>query len=107
VGVLVGAGYFDVSTPYGGAPIPHGATAENSCRSLVLQKLPDDADVEFSDHQTTERLHPDRSWVIRGQVEVDPADGDPRNGEYLCDHLRDLPPGSENWRADRVLLLGV
>jgi hypothetical protein len=107
VAVLVGAGYFDVSTPYSGAPIPHGATAVNRCRSLVLQKLPDDADVDFSDHQTTERLYPDRSWVIRGQVEVELADGDSRDGEYLCDHLRDLPPGSENWRADRVLLLGV
>jgi hypothetical protein len=69
-----------------------------------VQKLPDDADTGFSDHQTIERLYPDGSWVIRKQVEVDLADGDSRDGEYLCDHLRDLPPGSENWRADRVLL---
>jgi hypothetical protein len=73
----------------------------------VLEKLPDDADVAFSDERSTERLESDRSWVIRGPVEVQESNGDDRAGEYVCDHLRELPPGSNRWSADEVLVLGV
>lgn len=107
VGVLVGTGYFDVSTTFGDVPVPHRSTARNRCQSLVLTKLPDDADVTFSDGESTERLNPDRSWVIRGLIEVGQSDGDDRTGEYVCDHLRELPPGSDHWSADQVLVLGV
>lgn len=107
VAALVGTGHFAVSTPYGGTPVPLSATAVNRCQALVLAKLPADADVHFPDDGTTHRFDADRSWVIRGRLEVGPVDGDPREGEYVCDHLRDLPPGSDNWRADQVLVLGV
>ena len=73
----------------------------------MLEKLPDDAGVSFSDQESGERLYPDRSWVIRGPVEIEDGDGGTRDGEYLCDHLRELPPGSDHWRADEVLVLGV
>lgn len=107
VGILAATGHFAVSTPYGGVPIPHGSTAVNRCQSLVLEKLPVDADVDFSDRDTTEQLYPDRSWVVRGPVDVMRADGTSRDGEYVCDHLRDLPPGSGHWQADQVVVLGV
>jgi hypothetical protein len=104
---LAATGYFDVATPYGNAPVPHRSTARNRCQSLALEKLPDDADVAFSDEKSDERLHPDRSWVIRGPIEVEEGNGDRRRGEYVCDHLRELPAGSDHWNADQVLVLGV
>lgn len=107
VGVLATTCYFDVSTMYGDVPVPHRSTARSRCQSLVLAKLPDDADVAFSDGRSTDRLYPDRSWVIRGAIRVEESDGDERKGEYVCDHLRELPPGSDHWSADQVLVLGV
>lgn len=104
---LAATGYFDVTTPYGNAPIPHRSIARNRCQSLALEKLPDDADVAFSDGKSDERLYPDRSWVIRGPMKVEESNGDERSGEYVCDHLRELPPGSDHWSADQVLVLGV
>ncbi|WP_116706302.1 hypothetical protein [Actinomycetospora cinnamomea] len=100
--ILYLAGVFDVSPGFADDPSPRSSTARNACQALVLDELPDTADTDFSDQDSTERLYPDRSWVIRGPVEVDGS-----SGEYVCRHLRELPPGSDHWRADRVFVLGV
>lgn len=104
--VLYLAGVFDVSGLYEGDPIPRSSTARNECQALVIDKIGDEDPVTFDDDGTSEELRPDRSWVIRGPVEIE-HDGETRAGEYVCEGLRELPPGSDHWRSDRVIALGV
>jgi hypothetical protein len=108
--VVVGfvlSGAFRVTPLYDDAPIPRSSTARNECQALVIDRIGDLDTVTFHDENSSEVLRPDRSWVIRGSLEVREIGGDERGGEYVCEGLRELPPGSDRWRSDRVTVLGV
>lgn len=100
------AGAFTVAPLYGDDPIPRSSTARNECQALVIDKVGDEDFVRFEDDQASVQMRPDRSWVIRGPLETE-RNGDTREGEYACDGLRELPPGSNYWRSDRVIVLGL
>jgi len=101
------SGAFRVTPPYDDDPVPRSSTARNECQALVIDWIGDLDTVTFDDGNSSEVIRPDRSWVIRGPLEVRGTAGDERSGEYVCDGLRELPPGSDRWRTDRLSVLGV
>jgi hypothetical protein len=108
--VVVGfvlSGAFRVTPLYDDEPVPRSSTARNECQALVIDRIGDLDTVTFDDGNSSEVLRSDRSWVVRGSLEVREIGGDERSGEYVCDGLRELPPGSDRWRSDRVTVLGV